>query len=1062
MAGETFSGVIETLIKPEAIKDFDVLYEKIGKNIERTKEFVTAFGAINTNISNNGAAFTEYKNKLKELEDAKKRMVKLETDLIKIQDELAKARERGRRGAEGELSAAEKLAKAQLDEIKNKQDATKYTAALAKEKERIAKAAEKEKTALEKANSEYDRLNARYIAAAKQSQNMGAALLKQANGDEKVFQQLLKTDAAYIAATNDAKKYYEQLDLLENNVGKAQRRVGQYERAQFALNQVLREAPAFTNSIQTGILGISNNIPQLTDEFAKLRGSGLTAFQSIKVLGQGLFSITGILPLLITAAAVAAPKIADFFEGLGDGKEKAEAAKKAVEDFKKSLDEAAGSGADAAGRVTTIFNALRGGSLNAEQRNNALKELKEINKDYFGQLKEENGAITGLNASYEAYIKNVIEIGKAKAIQSEIQKLFNEKLQLELNLNSEFLASVDPKVQQRIGVLTQKLKALGGPLSQQELQTGNLQNETLTKRLKLQEQIAELQRGAKKFDASGDFAATKNQIDVLDLRIKGLSQLQSKLTINSEFDSKQKKEKEDKDKVFTKDLEDTANYYKKLSEIEIFSLDSRNQYRQAAASVEREIEGLRFANKEISEKEHSLNVRKINNELFTDLLKIRQSFIARQQQLDKEAEELFTADEKARAAREKEALDKNLKEQQDFFIRRKQLAEANRDAELLALDERFTPLLTQEGVKSEERLAIVTKYNAEKLRIQNRYDALILQAELDAYQQSLIYLQQHGLDTTAVAAKIAALELAINKEKNKALLDDTKVRNQAEEELEKQRAARLQQLGLQARDAFFSFLSGAVDRRKNEIQDAISSLEELTQAEIKAVDQLAVSEEEKAARIIKIRAKEDAEKKRLTREQKKLDEQAAIFDRLRQLFELGITTAKTVFAIQAQAAILSSNPATLPLAPKALAQIPIVLAGSALTTAAILAKPIPKFRTGKDFYNDYEGPAEVSEDGPEMYVDKGKVQWTPSQRSIMWVSKTSQIIPHDKAMQLYKTSHLSGLPGPYSNANTTVAIDTGAITQPIIKAIEKSKAVQVTQVNINMEWMRHYYNHVLK
>jgi len=84
-------------------------------------------------------------------------------------------------------------------------------------------------------------------------------------------------------------------------------------------------------------------------------------------------------------------------------------------------------------------------------------------------------------------------------------------------------------------------------------------------------------------------------------------------------------------------------------------------------------------------------------------------------------------------------------------------------------------------------------------------------------------------------------------------------------------------------------------------------------------------------------------------ESAKIQRSAAIAERAAAIFNIVISLAKAIAEIQAQAAVLASNPVTAALAGNAYAQIGIAAAGAALQTASVLAKPlpeIPKFEKG--------------------------------------------------------------------------------------------------------------------
>lgn len=89
-----------------------------------------------------------------------------------------------------------------------------------------------------------------------------------------------------------------QLNQLTSTSSRAARGVSGL---QYAGAQVLREAPAFLYSFQTGILAISNNIPTLLDEIGSLRAAGGSTRDIFKQLGQSIFGVTGLITIGVAA-----------------------------------------------------------------------------------------------------------------------------------------------------------------------------------------------------------------------------------------------------------------------------------------------------------------------------------------------------------------------------------------------------------------------------------------------------------------------------------------------------------------------------------------------------------------------------------------------------------------------------------------------------------------------------------------------------------------------------------------------------------------------------------------
>lgn len=78
---------------------------------------------------------------------------------------------------------------------------------------------------------------------------------------------------------------------------------------QFAGAQLLREAPSFLYSIQTGILAISNNIPILVDELNRFKASAKEGASIWKELGRAIFSTAGIITIAVSVITFIIPAL---------------------------------------------------------------------------------------------------------------------------------------------------------------------------------------------------------------------------------------------------------------------------------------------------------------------------------------------------------------------------------------------------------------------------------------------------------------------------------------------------------------------------------------------------------------------------------------------------------------------------------------------------------------------------------------------------------------------------------------------------------------------------------
>lgn len=300
------------------------------------------------------------------------------------------------------------------------------------------------------------------------------------------------------------------------------------------VNRVIQDLPF-------GFVAIQNNLTQLPESFKSLSRAAKESGQSIGgVLLKSLTGAGGIgfaLSIVTSALAFATNGFGAWTRGLTSSGGAAKKAKEETEEFSKILQDAAQEAAKDATRVTTLFNALSSGTLSFEERKSALKELQSINKEFFGSLREEKGIIEGLEVAYQGYLDKVIQIGRAKAIETQLTKLFDKKLQLELTIDPKFIASTDPNAQRFIGKLKKELESLGGAVDLNK-EKFDVFNKTQQRRIELQQKINQNERAVFSPDASRQIRATQKEIELLDLRIKGLSELQQ---ATGEFDIKQEK-----------------------------------------------------------------------------------------------------------------------------------------------------------------------------------------------------------------------------------------------------------------------------------------------------------------------------------------------------------------------------------------------------------------------------------------------------------------------------------------------------------------------------------------
>jgi hypothetical protein len=139
------------------------------------------------------------------------------------------------------------------------------------------------------------------------------------------------------------KSLSQEFDTLNKSVRNAEEKVGEFQRnvgnyasgfnpLRNSINQLTREMPAFANSVQTGFMAISNNIPAFFDAIngikqanAELRAQGEPTRSVLSQLGSAFFSWGTALSVGVTLLTVYGKEMVNFVIDLMKGKNALEA-----------------------------------------------------------------------------------------------------------------------------------------------------------------------------------------------------------------------------------------------------------------------------------------------------------------------------------------------------------------------------------------------------------------------------------------------------------------------------------------------------------------------------------------------------------------------------------------------------------------------------------------------------------------------------------------------------------------------------------------------------------------
>lgn len=407
-------------IGAQAIKEIQILRAEL---VELSKDALVAGKSMSTITTPGGLNKSTADNQktLSELEAIRGKYDALSNEIVNLNEKLKKLNETRANGK-----------KLTADEIVQRQAERKAAIDTAK------------------ANSEligsYDKLNLKHQQAVKNAQNMAVTY-----GE---------TSKQFIKASKTANDLDAQLKSIDSTLGKNQRNVGNYKSGFNALgnsiNQLTREAPAFANSINTGFMAISNNIPALTDAIkgireqnALLRAEGKPTVSVFKQLAGGIFSWQTAISLGVTLLTLYGGKLIDLAFGLSE-------AEKAQESFNEQLSDSKNSITSEAVSIESLTSIVNDHNESSENRKLAYDEIKKTLPGLTSATYEEAIATGELTRATDLYIlslvqKNIVET-EAKLIAEEQTKLNKETAKSyteHIGKVEAFLQSLQPERQRK-------------------------------------------------------------------------------------------------------------------------------------------------------------------------------------------------------------------------------------------------------------------------------------------------------------------------------------------------------------------------------------------------------------------------------------------------------------------------------------------------------------------------------------------------------------------------------------------------------------------------------------
>ena len=234
-----------------------------------------------------------------------------------------------------------------------------------------------------------------------------------------------KAGPAGVEMQNRIKSATNAIQLLNAQTGPAPAaNSARYKNEMFGLTQVFRELPGFTYSAQTGILGLSNNLPILAENFKtvaaatnEVTGKVNGTVGAMKIFASSILSFGNIFAIAIGLFTIFSKQIFEFIQGT---KQADEATKKLSETI-----------ATETGKFETLNRQINNHNLSTEQRIKAAKEMQQLYPKALANYTAEE-ILAGKAAGAIMKIKDaLVAVAMARAAQADLEAKAAEKYQVD-------------------------------------------------------------------------------------------------------------------------------------------------------------------------------------------------------------------------------------------------------------------------------------------------------------------------------------------------------------------------------------------------------------------------------------------------------------------------------------------------------------------------------------------------------------------------------------------------------------------------------------------------------
>jgi hypothetical protein len=402
----------------KALKKVEAVDAQIIKFTDHYKGLLSTSNTGTVEGVNQLVAVSEDLNKqTKETVLLEKEKVKLQQLQTKLQTEEVKAMQQQTRMQQQKAKGLKAVSAEQAMLNEKTRQANELSRAVARFRSAEAGSLQQLEAKMKLVELALNRLTPEQIENTKQGQRYLASLTE-------IRAELMKQQAAYGKHTLNVGNYKSAYDGLG-----------------VSISQLAREMPAFANSIQTGFMAISNNLPMFFDELQKikaanaaLRAEGQPTVSAFKQIAGAIMSPMMALNAFVLLLTMAGPKLVEWIGGLFG----AEKATKSLSAEQKALNRQREESAKFIGKESAemVGHLMKLAATNkgSKERSRLISEINGKYGTHLKNLQDEAAFQNQVNREVDSYIAYQKERFRLKQFEEAIERNLakQQKLRIEL------------------------------------------------------------------------------------------------------------------------------------------------------------------------------------------------------------------------------------------------------------------------------------------------------------------------------------------------------------------------------------------------------------------------------------------------------------------------------------------------------------------------------------------------------------------------------------------------------------------------------------------------------